>query len=185
MAAPLENSVSQPILRTKINKPRITSDLVQRLPLIEYLNRGLDRSLTLVAAPAGFGKTTLVLSWLAACQKPSVWLSLDENDNDLAIFLRYFIAAVRTRYPQACENTKGLLEADSTPALDFVAASLVNDIIEIDESFIIVLDDYHHIQNEDIRGLMTRLIKAQPEQLHIVLTSRTDPPLPLAWLITC
>ena len=182
MAAPLENAVSQPILRTKINKPRITSDLVQRLPLIEYLNRGLDRSLTLVAAPAGFGKTTLVLSWLAACQKPSVWLSLDENDNDLAIFLRYFIAAVRTRYPQACENTKGLLEADSTPALDFVAASLVNDIIEIDEPFIIVFDDYHHIQNEDIQGLMTRLIKAQPEQLHIVLTSRTDPPLPLAWL---
>jgi LuxR family maltose regulon positive regulatory protein len=74
------------------------------------------------------------------------------------------------------------LEAAQLPPLDYVAASLVNDIIEIDEPFIIAFDDYHHIQNENIQGLMTRLIKAQPEQLHIVLTSRSDPPLPLAWL---
>jgi len=182
MATHLENSVSHPIIRTKINKPRLTSDLVQRPHLVEYLNRGLDRKLTLVSAPAGFGKTTLVLSWLGVCQKPSVWLSLDESDNDLSIFLLYFVAVIRNRYPQACENANRLLEANQLPPLDYIAASLINDIIEIDEPFIIAFDDYHHILNENIQGLMTRLIKAQPEQLHIVLTSRSDPQLPLAWL---
>jgi len=182
MEAISKQTTRYPLLRTKINKPRLTTDHVLRPHLIEYLNRGLDLNLTLVSAPAGFGKTTLVLSWLKACQKPSIWLSLDENDNDLAIFLTYIIAVVRTRYPQACENTKGLLEADQLPPLDYVAASLINDVIEIDEPFIIAFDDYHHIRNENIQELMTRLIKAQPEQLHIVLTSRSDPPLPLAWL---
>jgi LuxR family maltose regulon positive regulatory protein len=178
----LEKSQSHPLIRTKIGRPRLTSDLVSRQHLVEYLNRGLDRKLTLISAPAGFGKTTLVLSWLEACQKPSVWFSLDKNDNDLAVFLAYFAAAVRTRYPLACENTNGLLEANQLPPLEYIAASLVNDIIDIDERFIIAFDDYHHIQNEDIQGLMTRLIKAQPEKLHIVMTSRADPPLPLAWL---
>jgi len=182
MATLLENSVSHPLILTKISKPRLTSDLVPRPHLIEYLNRGLDRKLTLVSAPAGFGKTTLVLSWLEACQVPSVWLSLDENDNDLAIFLTYIIAVIRTRYPQACENANGLLVANQLPPLDYVAASLVNDFINIDEPFILTFDDYHHIQNKNIQELMTRLIKTQPEKLHIVLTSRSDPPLPLAWL---
>jgi LuxR family maltose regulon positive regulatory protein len=182
MATLLENSVSHPLLLTKIGKPRLTSDLVPRPHLIKYLNRGLDRILTLVSAPAGFGKTTLVLSWLEVCQKSSVWLSLDENDNDLVLFLTYLVAVVRTRYPQACENASGFLEANRLPPLDYVATSLINDIIDIDEPFIMAFDEYHHIQGEIIQGLMTCLIKAQPKQLHIVLISRSDPPLPLAWL---
>lgn len=179
MKAILKQSAGYPLIRTKINKPRLTTDHVLRPHLVEKLNSGLDRKLTLVSAPAGFGKTILVLSWLEICERPSFWLSLDENDNNLSIFLSYFIAAVRTRYSQACDGTSDLLEADRMPPPDYVATSLVNDIVDIHEPFIFVLDDYHLIHDETIQQLITSLVKTQPEQLHLVIISRSDPLLPL------
>ena len=88
-----------PLIRTKLYRPRITGGLVPRPRLLERLEQRRDRPLTLVVAPAGYGKTTLVTSWLETCDCPSAWLSLDEDDNDLALFLSYFLAAIQTMFP--------------------------------------------------------------------------------------
>jgi len=170
------------LIQTKLFKPGLVADLVQRPHLVNRLNAGLRRKITLVSAPAGFGKSTLVLSWLATCERPSVWISLDENDNDLFLFLNYLIAAIRSRYPQSCQETQELIKGDRLPDPRSIATFLVNDIVHNAESFIIAMDDYHLIQDEEIHQFMTSLIKNQPEQLHLVITSRADPTLPIPWL---
>jgi LuxR family maltose regulon positive regulatory protein len=178
----LDQSTTLPLIRTKLHRPRVSDDLVLRPHLLDRLNQSLDRKLTLVSAPAGFGKTTLVASWLESCRRPSAWLSLDENDNDLFLFLRYLISAIRTLFPQACRNSLELLQSPQSPPLDYVTTSLINDIVELPEAFVIALDDFHHIHDDAIQGLMTALIEVQPVQLHLVIASRTDPVLPLAGL---
>ena len=117
-----------PLIRTKLYRPRITGDLVPRPRLLERLEQRRDRPLTLVVAPAGYGKTTLVASWLATCDCPSAWLSLDEDDNDFALFLSYFSAAVQTMFPDALEETSALLQAAILPPLDVLARSLINEL---------------------------------------------------------
>ena len=97
------------LIHTKLYRPHITGDLVPRTRLLERLEERRGRPLTLVVAPAGFGKTTLVSSWLEACDCPSAWLSLDENDDDLALFLAYLLAAIRTAFPDACNDTQAML----------------------------------------------------------------------------
>lgn len=171
-----------PLIQTKLFKPGLVADLVQRPHLVNRLNAGLHRKVTLISAPAGFGKSTLVLSWLATCERPSVWLSLDENDSDLFLFLNYLIAAIRSRYPQSCQETLALLKGERLPDPRSIAIYLVNDIVNNAESFIIAIDDYHLIQDEEIHQFMASLIKNQPEQLHLVITSRSDPTLPIPWL---
>jgi len=171
-----------PLIQTKLFKPGLVADLVQRPHLVNRLNAGLHRKVTLVSAPAGFGKSTLVLAWLATCERPSVWLSLDENDNNLFLFLNYLIAAIRSRYPQSCQETLTLFKGDRLPNPRTIATYLVNDIVNNSESFILALDDYHLIQDEEIHQFMASLIKNQPEQLHLVITTRADPTLPIPWL---
>ena len=124
-----------PLIRTKLHRPRVSDDLVLRPHLSDRLGQGLDRKLTLVSAPAGFGKTTLVASWLESCHRPSAWLSLDGNDNDLSLFVSYLIAAIRTLYPQVCRDTWELLQSLQAPPSDYVTTSLINDITELPEAF--------------------------------------------------
>jgi LuxR family maltose regulon positive regulatory protein len=178
----IDESNAVPLIRTKLRRPRVSDDLVLRPHLWDRLNQGVDRKLTLVSAPAGFGKTTLVASWLELCHRPSAWLSLDENDNDLFLFLSYLISAIRTLFPQACRDTLELLQSPQAPPSDYVTTSLINDIAELSEAFVLALDDFHHIHDDAIQQLMTRLIEAQPIQLHLVIASRTDPVLPLPGL---
>jgi LuxR family maltose regulon positive regulatory protein len=170
---------SLPLIRTKLHRPRVGDDLVLRPRLLERLNQGLDRKLTLVSSPAGFGKTSLVASWLESCHRPSAWLSLDESDNDLFLFVSYLIAAIRTLYPQACRDAWALVQSPQPPPSAYVATSLINEISEIPEAFVLALDDFHQIHDDAVQQFMAKLIQAQPGQLHLVIVSRTDPVLPL------
>jgi len=183
--------VNLALLQTKLHRPRITRDLVLRPRLLERLNHGLDGRLTLVCAPAGFGKTTLICSWLERVANgqalgytsiPSAWLSLDENDSDLSLFLRYCIAALRTILTDACPETLTLLKARHPPPQNVIYTTLSNEIEQLPGHFILVLDDYHSIRGEAVHNLLNALVDHWPHPMHLVLISRISPPLPLASL---
>ena len=177
------------LLQTKLHRPRLASDLVLRPRLLELLNRGLEGRLTLVCAPAGFGKTTLVSSWIESITQspsgvtsplPAAWLSLDEYDSDLHLFLRYFIAALRTIFKDACAETEELLQAGQHIPLSVLSKTLSNELERLPEHFILVLDDYHSIQGDAVHDLLNQWMRHWPRPLHLVLIARKDPPLPLA-----
>jgi LuxR family transcriptional regulator, maltose regulon positive regulatory protein len=178
----------QILLQTKLHRPRLPHDLVVRTRLLDVLNQAIDQPLTLVCAPAGFGKTTLVSTWLdqlsadqpaAAASLPAAWLSLDENDSDLNLFLRYCIAAIRTIFREACAETLALLQAQRLPPQAVLNITLSNELEELPGEFIIVLDDYHTIQGVEVHNLLGELARHWPNPLHLVLISRISPPLPL------
>lgn len=152
----------------------------------QLLDHQLDRPLTLVCAPAGFGKTTQLSDWLAHCGWPSTWLSLDERDNDPAVFLAYVITAIRRLFPAVCTATAALLQAAQLPPLGVLSAAFVNDIDSIADGelpagqrFLLVLDDYHLIHNLAVHQLVDDLLQHPPRPLHLVLSTRHDPPLAL------
>jgi LuxR family maltose regulon positive regulatory protein len=180
---------SQILLQTKLHRPPITRGLVERPHLLEQLNTGIHCPLTLVVASAGFGKTTLVSTWLehitagrkeSAASLPAAWLSLDVEDSDLNVFLRYFVAALRTIFANACEETLILLQAVQQPPLEVLFATLSNEMEQLSEDFIFVLDDFHNIRGEEVNGLLNVLARHWPKPLHMVLISRVSPPLPLS-----
>jgi LuxR family transcriptional regulator, maltose regulon positive regulatory protein len=178
----------QILLQTKLHRPRLPHDLVVRTRLANRLNQGIEQPLTLVCAPAGFGKTTLIGTWLERMKAgedektrmmPSAWLSLDENDSDLNLFLRYFIAALSTIFSGACTETLDLLQARQQPPLAMLDATLCNELEKLPEEFILVLDDYHTIHNMEVHHLLEDFLRHWPDKLHLVLISRISPPLPL------
>lgn len=170
------------LIGTKFSRPRRSGDAVIRARLIDKLNEGLERKLTLISAPAGYGKTTLLLTWLETCPWQSVWLSLDDHDNLLPRFCLNLVAAVQTCFVDSCSATRALLEREQIPRPEQLAGSLVNDLAAIDERFIIALDDYHLVPDADIQQFMRTLIKLLPEHVHIAIATRTDPPLSLPLL---
>jgi LuxR family maltose regulon positive regulatory protein len=181
----------QTLLRTKLNRPRVPHGLVERVRLLEWLNDGIDHPLTLVCAPAGYGKTTLICTWLErmaagrgeeAAPLPSVWLSLDEEDSDLNLFLRYSIAALRTIYTDACEETLMLLQAGQQLPREVLYTTLCNELSKLPGEVILVLDDYQFIHGKAVHGLLVELARHWPKPLHLVLISRVDPPMPLTRL---
>ena len=181
---------ASPLLFTKLNRPPVTGDRVDRPRLIEQLNRGLQQGpLTLVCAAAGFGKTTLVSSWIESLTAgmggvtpplQSAWLSLDEADSDLVVFLRYFVAAIRTVFPEACAETLALLQAPYLTAQTPLGVALSNEIERLPARFALVLDDYYVIRGEAVHDFLSELLRHWPQRLHLVLISRSSPPLPLA-----
>ncbi len=176
------------LLRTKLYRPRPVGDLVHRTRLSELLDRYSDRAVTLICAPAGFGKTTLLSDWLENCDCPSAWLSLDKSDGELPVFLTYFVAAIRTLFPTACANTLALLEAAVLPPLTSLVTAIVNDLDSLADDagpdsplppgrrFVLVLDDYHLIREPAINGLLAQLMRFPPRTLHLILSARQDPP---------
>ena len=174
---------SSTLLRTKFYRPSLPSDLVARPRLIDELDRGLDRPLTLVTAPAGYGKTILVSSWLNSCERPSAWVSLDETIDDLGVFLAYFVAAIQTVFPGALQRTQTLLTAISLPPLGVLAGSLINELDELEHDFVMVLEDYHTIHKPEIHDLLTVLLRPPARHMHLVLITRRDPPLPQSVLL--
>jgi LuxR family transcriptional regulator, maltose regulon positive regulatory protein len=176
----------EPLLKTKFHIPLIQPDpsdsLVLRPSLIEQLNKGLPGKLSLISAPAGFGKTTLVSHWLQQVNLPAAWLSLDEDDNDLARFLNYLIAALQTIRPEVGMSVLAMLHSSALPHSDTLLTLLINDLITISEKFILVLDDYHAIQTYLIDQAIAYFIEHMPPSMHLVITSRVDPNLSLARL---
>jgi len=138
--------------------------------------------LTLVSAPPGYGKSTMISSWLESVDCQYAWLSLDENDNELGGFLRYFLAAIQTIFPNAMSETRALLEATPLPPISAIANNLINELDQIKQRFILVLDDYHLIRAQNIHNLLNEMMLYPPRNLHLVLATRRDPLLPLITL---
>jgi LuxR family maltose regulon positive regulatory protein len=182
--------MDEPLLQTKLYIPatrpdpvaRLRTSLVPRPHLMERLDAGLPGKLTLISAPAGFGKTTLVSSWLEHVNLPAAWLSLDEDDNDFARFWTYFIAALQTIQPEVGTNVLALLQSSSLPPSHTLLTLLINDLTAISERFILVLDDYHSIETETIDQALDFFLDHLPPLMHLVLTSRADPNLSLSRL---
>jgi LuxR family maltose regulon positive regulatory protein len=178
-----------PLLTTKLYVPPIRPELVSRSRLIERLNVGLfgqggnfARKLTLVSAPAGFGKTTLVTEWLSGVEHPAAWLTIDEEDNDPARFLSYLVAALQTVDPNVGQAVQAMLQSHQPTPPESLLASLINDVAAAPRPFVLVLDDYHLIRTLPIHQQLAFLLDHQPPQIHLVIASREDPPLPLSRL---
>jgi LuxR family maltose regulon positive regulatory protein len=171
-----------PLITTKLYLPTPRPDYIHRPRLTEQLNTGLSRKLTLISAPAGFGKTTLVSSWINQAERPVAWLSLDESDNDLKRFLTYFIAALQTIENHIGQGALGALQSSETVNLETLLTSLINEMAESPEGVILVLDDYHVIEDHQIDQAVTFLLNHLPPQMHLVVSSRIDPSWPLARL---
>jgi LuxR family transcriptional regulator, maltose regulon positive regulatory protein len=157
---------------------------VLRPRLLERLNEGLSsgRKLTLISAPAGFGKTTLVSEWIADCGKSVAWLSLDEGDNDPICFLTYFIAALQTITANIGERVLSVLQSPQPPPTESILTALLNEITTVQEHFILVLDDYHVVDSKAVDSSLTFLLEHPLPQMHLVITTREDPHLPLSRL---
>lgn len=172
------------LIRSKLYIPQVRPNLVPRPRLVERLTEGFTRPLTLIAAPAGFGKTTLLSELIASAGAglPVAWVSLDERDNEPARFGTYFLAALVTLEIGVGENLLARLGSRQPPPLEAVFTELVNQIAEVPDDFALVLDDYHLITAEPVHAALTFLLNHQPSQMHLVIASRVDPPLPLAQL---
>ena len=187
--------MSTPILATKLFIPPPRPKVVPRPRLLERLNEGLHGKLTLISAPAGFGKTTLVSEWLAAPSgrpaRPAAWLALDEGDSDLTRFLAYLVAALQTLalskawkgvVAKLGEGVLGMLQSPQPPATEAMLTALLNEIATLPDAFTLVLDDYHAIDAPPVDQALAFLLDHLPPQLHLVITTREDPQLPLARL---
>ncbi len=171
--------MSGDLLQTKLYVPGLRPSLVPRPRLVEKLNTGLLGKLTLISAPAGFGKTTLVSEWVAGCEQPVAWLSLDEDDNDPARFLMYVAASLQRINKDLGQEIVEAIQTPQPPPLKSAVTSLINEIGTLAGDIILVLDDYHLIKTETIHSALAYLLENQPPQLNLVITTREDPPMPL------
>jgi LuxR family transcriptional regulator, maltose regulon positive regulatory protein len=173
------------LLTTKISIPQLRNDLVLRERLNDVLDAGLAGKMTLVSAPAGFGKTTQILAWLQSLQIQDTykigWFSIDANDNDLARFVAYYCGAIKHNYPKFEIPPTEFLSAQSA-AVESILTASINEIARNSGAFILVLDDYHLIDTQAIHEALAFVLEHQPGHMHLVLTTRADPPLPLALL---
>lgn len=156
--------------------------MVVRPRLVERLNDGLRRRLSLVSAPAGFGKTTLVSEWVAGCGRHVAWLSLDEGDGDPTRFLTYVVAALRTAAPGIGEGVLGALRSPQPPPTETLLTALLNELVVIPDDLVLVLDDYHAVDARSVDDALAFLIEHLPPRMRLVVTTREDPRLPLARL---
>jgi LuxR family maltose regulon positive regulatory protein len=194
--------MSTPLLATKLYIPPPRPNVVLRPRLIARLNAGLHRKLTLIAAPAGFGKTTLVSSWIydlrfaiddlvstsinkdkivnpkSKIQNRVAWLSLDEGDNDPTRFLVYLVAALQTIAPTIGAGVLGVLQSPQPPPTEAMLTALLNEITTLPDHVVLVLDDYHLIDAQPVATALAFLLDHLPPQMHLVITTREDPSSP-------
>ena len=169
------------LLTTKLHMPALRPGLVERPRLIEKLNRGLERGcpLTLVSAPAGYGKTTLIAQWLQALDRPVAWLSVDAADDDLVRFLSYLVASLQTVDAGIGQTTQSALQVPRTPAPESLMTALLTDLHERSRPLLLAVDDYHLLRDPQIHEALEILLERAPRDLHVVLLCREDPPLAL------
>ena len=177
--------IAPPLLKTKLHIPHRRPDMVPRSLLIKQLNERIQRKLTLITAPAGYGKTNLASEWTHSLQSEDTsnnritWLSLEEADSEPIRFLSYVIAALQQVAPEVGVGALSLFEMTQSPPINTVLNELINDIAGLDYHIMLVLDDYHVISHPEIHEALRYLVEHQPHQMHLVITSREDPPLPL------
>ncbi len=167
------------LIQTKLVHPRLRGDLLVRPHLLGRLECSEERKFTLISAPAGYGKTTLMAQWLDTCSTPTAWISLDAGESDIGPFVSYAVAAIRTAYPTSCTGTWQLLHALYPAPIDNLVSALANDLEALPSSLILAMDDYHTIRDASVHQLMAQLIQYLPNQVHLAVASRTDPPFAL------
>lgn len=171
------------LLTTKLHIPQVHSNRVIRPRLLTRLKDVINYSLTLISGPAGFGKTSLLSEWAAGSELPVAWLSLDAQDNDPTQFWSYFIAALQTLKPGLAESARALLhDSPATFVLEPFLTTLINSLSSLSHPTVIVLEDYHLIEARAIHDSLTYLLERMPPRFHLVLATRSGPPLPLARL---
>lgn len=173
-------AVPAPILATKLFVPSLAPKVVRRPRLIGRLNEGLQSKLTLISAPAGFGKSTLAAEWVAGGGRPAAWLSLDEGESDVTRFLLYLIAALQTIDAKIGEDLAAALRSPQPPTTGSALTSLLNEIADAPGNIILVLDDYHLVDAAPIDDALAFLLERLPPRMHLVIATREDPNLPLA-----
>jgi len=175
---------SPTLIYSKLNRPPVVENFIHRPHLIAKLDQRLQRPATLVSAPAGYGKTMLVSSWLEAGSRPSAWVTLDKADNDLRLFLSYFLTAIQscygTEFSNASRKTMAMLNAMTLPPASILATSLINELDRIEQPFILVLDDFHRVKDESVFLLLNQLLHHPPQAMHLVLICRRDPLLKIS-----
>ncbi len=177
--------MAEQILKTKLYVPRQRPDLVSRPRLIGQLTHGLQAGhrLTLLSAPPGFGKTTLLVNWQSETDHLKMaWLSLDEGDSNLVRFLTYVVSALQTVQPGLGDTTLAILRAPQPPPVESILTALLNEVAALANDVILVLDDYHTIQSPPVHQAVEFVLDHLPPQLHLVIATRADPPLPLSRL---
>jgi LuxR family maltose regulon positive regulatory protein len=175
--------VDRQLLKAKLYVPRGRADAVPRPRLYERLEEGARHELTIVSAPAGFGKTTLLADWSWRSELPVAWVSLDERDNDPVRFFLYLIAAIETIHAGFGESTRAFLRSlHSREELEPVLTALSNEILESPRDFVLVLDDYHSVRSELIHDALAFLLDHAPPPMHLIVSGRESPPLPLSRL---
>jgi len=170
------------ILQTKLQRPPVAPDSILRERLIDLLMEGQHCPVTLITAPAGYGKSTLASKWAEDCGLPYGWVSLDKQDNDLRQFLKYLLAALNRIFQAIPLHTATLVEANRLPSPEEIARYLLNDLVELSQPFLLVLDDYHIITEGSIHDLVNALLEHPARNMRMVLVSRKDPALPIASL---
>jgi LuxR family maltose regulon positive regulatory protein len=171
-----------PILATKLHRPRVSPQAEPRTSLLERLMGQPLLPLTLISAPAGYGKTTLASMWLSSADYASAWVSLDESDNDLHTFTTYLVMAVRGAFPDLTLKTQRLLAAPIFPPPQVLARYLLNDLDQIETPFVLALDEFDLVSEQAIYDLLSELLHHPSRTLHLLLIGRRDPPLPIASL---
>jgi LuxR family maltose regulon positive regulatory protein len=170
------------MLLTKLHIPSAGNNIVHRSELFENLNTGLNRKLILVSAPAGFGKTTVVSDWIDQNKLPAAWFSLDNGDNDPVVFLNYIISGIKSIHSVFGQSALKLLNSPNKPSVESIASLLINEILDINQHFLLVLDDFHLIKSEEVLKLVTYLLEHIPGNIHIVILTRSDPALSVSRL---
>ena len=172
-----------PIIQTKFCAPLLTTDLVDRERLLALLDGSLEVPLTLVSAPAGYGKSILVSQWCERQKHNTFWLSLDPSDSDMKQCLSYLIADIQNQLPKACEGSEKLLYAPDNTSVEVVSSYLLNDLDQLDKPCSIVLDDYHHLAlSSSVHELLEKVLQYPPPGVHFIMITRRDPPLRLVRL---
>jgi LuxR family maltose regulon positive regulatory protein len=172
--------VPTPLLATKLHIPSLRPEIVARPKLIECINNGLARKLTLISAPAGFGKTTLLCAWCEQSPRTVGWVTLDHNENDVTRFWLYLIAALQQIQSAFGENLVSALQTSQQLPLENYVYGFINELARIQEPFVLVLEDYHTIENPIIHNIIATLLLQMPEKMHLVISTRSDPPLPVS-----
>jgi len=170
------------LLHTKFLVPRLRPDHLPRPRLLQRLDAARTKKLVLVSAPPGYGKTTLLASFARETALPLVWYQLDPADNDPKVFLRYLAEGLRRAFPD-CDHTALTLLDDLEAPIDQILSVLLNEIaVSVERDFLIVLEDYHCIHAPEVHHILNFLLEHQPPQMHLLISTRVDPPLPLASL---